>query len=443
METLDQNLLNFTKYLFKFFYRKETEGYFEIREVVKPKFNVTGYRYGEEGPHFESIEGSLSSNPIKSLSNYNELENELLNSSETLQVLEHLPTQKREVFKKQTIRGLVVRFINFLNGNERFDEKLVYETLANDLNDGDIVCKSSIYLQGLALESNSFNISENILLRRVDTNDFENIIGFENVGDIMSCKVSACLEIRITVPPNDVYNRIDSEVRRILTVLTLGTSGSVRKVFEFQKYESFIHGYYLGRKGLIDINWYGFYTHFVSKQEETKIQYLFSKVTIPTYLYSIENKFVNEVTIAYEHYIESVLNKGSLLKRIANIVMGFEALLSNDNMELKFKLTNRIARLYFAIEEPKPLDLRMILKLSYDFRSKYAHGSNLEAKDINKIIELYGSKKSYLKRLNRILGNLIILFLKSGINKKNLIMLIDDSFIDKDSENKLFELLSK
>lgn len=430
METLDQNLLNFTKYLFKFFSGREAKSYFEVREDVRKKFTTYGYRYNQEGVYFESV--GAGPNSIKYLfAKYSELKYKLLNTEEALQIMESLSPKQSVLFKNHIVTGLISSFTDLLNRKREFDEKWVYETLVKDLNGSDVICKSSIYLQGLALDSNSFSISENIILRRAEPKDFENIIGFENVGDITSCNISACIDILISVPPNDVYKRVDSEVKRILTLLTLATSGSVRYAFEFQKYESFAHGYFFGRKGLTDINWYGFYTHFVSQHDELKMQSLFSSVTIPTFLYSLDSKDVNAVTIAYEHYIESVLNRGSLLKRVASIVMGFEALLSNDTMELKFRLTNRIARLYFAVEEPNPLELRKILKYSYDFRSKYAHGTNLEAKEINKITELYGSEKSYLKRLNRILGNLIILFIKPGINKKDLIELIDDSLLIK------------
>lgn len=137
------------------------------------------------------------------------------------------------------------------------------------------------------------------------------------------------------------------------------------------------------------------------------------------------------LAIAYHRYEEALLRNGSEERRIANAVMGLEALYltSDENQELGYRLKTRLARLM----GPLGLDaheVRSTVADAYTVRSVYVHGDALSGKSRGRIERVYGGFDSLLRRTLEYVRVGIIVSMLGGLSKAEVIKLIDDSLID-------------
>jgi len=145
--------------------------------------------------------------------------------------------------------------------------------------------------------------------------------------------------------------------------------------------------------------------------------------------------------IAYNRYCDSLEYDPLIERRITNVVMGFEALFSvTSNLELKFPINLRIAKLlsklgFVAVEVKGKLDD------AYDIRSKFAHGGILSIREKSKFQIKYGSIEVLLRDILEYL-RICLLIMVTKSQKKDIIQLIDRSFLDNEANKMLGKVLS-
>ena len=161
---------------------------------------------------------------------------------------------------------------------------------------------------------------------------------------------------------------------------------------------------------------------------------------MPADLYKLMDKKVDHLTIAFDRYSEGIIEPVILERRILHISMGLEALFSNSETELSFRLTYRISKALSCLGI-NPLDAKIFIKEAYNIRSKFAHGSPLSL-DQHKKLDGIGGEKMFLSTMANYLRILILAAIICKLKKKNLINLIDDSFLDAQKESELKMLLS-
>lgn len=154
------------------------------------------------------------------------------------------------------------------------------------------------------------------------------------------------------------------------------------------------------------------------------------------------------VEIAYDHYSRALkkdkyLNSIPTERRIAECIIGLEALFLKEKQELSYRLSLRLGKIInlLGLEEHK--SAKTTVKKSYDIiRNSILHGSYPKEKDSNKLKKEYGTLEKLLyKLLDYLRISIIIMILNSDKNK--LIELTDDSLVNKESEKELKNLLDE
>jgi len=112
------------------------------------------------------------------------------------------------------------------------------------------------------------------------------------------------------------------------------------------------------------------------------------------------------------------------------LVTCLELLFSNDNEGMGYKISNRIAIL-FAKED---IDIMMLKKVkdAYDARSRYVHGD---------IVEINPSQKAELQILVEEVMLLVCNLVIKGLNKQDIIRLLDSSMISSAARRELNKAL--
>ena len=157
-----------------------------------------------------------------------------------------------------------------------------------------------------------------------------------------------------------------------------------------------------------------------------------------------ESEFLDHphLLAAYRRYCSALFNSDSIESRIADIVIGLEALYfqGSDNQEISNRFSNRIAKV-FGVLDGNPLGFRSLLKEAYGIRSNFAHGRLIDKKRQIKIEREYSGVGTFLKRLLATLRRSIVIFLCPVDSEASLITLIDDALIDSDRHSTLSKYL--
>jgi hypothetical protein len=293
------------------------------------------------------------------------------------------------------------------NGN-----KTILSNFIRDLNNEPYNAKLIADINGLVLESNCFFLDEFACLRRATVEDLEEPKPVDMSGSFSWSTHSCILEINLILfavgSIKQIRYKLSSD--RIVSNTVGGESSTLSNLTEWKKY-------YLKREkeqGLISL---------ISKLRMTKKQ--LSKVTA-----------VDFISIGFERYNESLLEIVKIERRIANVVMGIEALISDSTTELSFKMQTRVSKLlqFFGFNA---LQVRKDLKEAYAIRSKFAHGDVIDSRTNNRILSIYGNKDDFALIIINYLRIILIMFHITQTDKKAFIELLDDSLIDLNRNQEL------
>jgi len=180
----------------------------------------------------------------------------------------------------------------------------------------------------------------------------------------------------------------------------------------------------------------------IKKDEEEQLKKFCNEVyqKLPKDIVKSEEDYL----IAYWRYYDSLAYSFAIERKITDIIMGLEALYSNETDELKYRVKMRIIKLFNLLNLGyDSLKMAAEIDAAYKIRNKYAHGAataNLKAKIDS---EYDGGCNALFINVLDYLRKSIILMLFCGESKKKLIELIDNSLIDSKSEKKLKEILEK
>lgn len=163
--------------------------------------------------------------------------------------------------------------------------------------------------------------------------------------------------------------------------------------------------------------------------DKSKSQNIFSNAPDPK----------NYIAIAIKRYKNALFKSDTYEEKLANLVSSLEAIYSSDSVELRFRLSQRIAILlsHYGFATHDTFD---DVKVSYDIRSKYSHGDFIKNPK--------GKYKDLDALTNRIANYTRIAILTStqliGIKSKaEIVGMIDEGMIDKNNHELFMELLKK
>jgi Apea-like HEPN len=185
---------------------------------------------------------------------------------------------------------------------------------------------------------------------------------------------------------------------------------------------------------------------------------------IPQYIYdtskdvNINELFCSSLQVAYRHYSYALLRGIGTEEKIMNAVIGLESLLLHEKQDNTLRFWLRGAKILGFLNK-SPKIVKHVLKSAYDVRSKFVHGSAAELETAMK--KFNGENQDAISSLVVLLDYLRILIIatmflsknenfiltskkgKKEFNKIKFLGIVDDSLIDKESENQLGELLQK
>lgn len=184
-------------------------------------------------------------------------------------------------------------------------------------------------------------------------------------------------------------------------------------------------------------------TSIINEDDEERIKLFWETIerALPRSLYDFDKKEISPISLAYDRYSDALMHNGLLERRIANVVMGLEALLLDATQELSYRLSLRVAKIISLLGN-NPQEVRQIVKDAYNIRNLFAHGSHLSYQQKKKLELRYKDIKNIFSATINYLRQLIVVMILIRKSKDEFIDLVDDSLIDKNKDELLNNLLS-
>lgn len=348
---------------------------------------------------------------------------EFLNLIEKLSVLKNLgkrPEHIAWIFCSKIFRSIY---------DESKNTAEISKTLIDELQDLPISYVSTIHLNNLVLRCGDFHLDERTHLRKIIDSDLKYEQGLFTNSDFNSnfnIKLfdSVC---EIKIQSNGPRN-IQDKITKLIKILRLFSGSAI--AYSQYKLES---------KSIIDISG-GTITDmtnlsngpklFISEDNKNKLInfYSWTENNIPE-RYVSSDLIEDEIGIAIKRYENALLLHVHPIEKLANGVIGLEALYLQNDGDSSYKFRSRITKMMSFFDCDTKV-LSETLKDAYKIRSSYLHGSVLSDK---KAEELLPTIFECLRR--SIL--LFILLNKEGFEKKKVLPQIDYSFADGEENNKL------
>jgi len=118
---------------------------------------------------------------------------------------------------------------------------------------------------------------------------------------------------------------------------------------------------------------------------------------MPSSFFELGTAKIDYLTVAYNRYNDSLFQDSVLERKIANAVMGLEALFlkSTEVQELVYRLNLRTAKLLGSLGYD-PREVKEMVSDAYRVRNIFAHGGHLGYKEKRKIESKYKDAKKLL-----------------------------------------------
>jgi hypothetical protein len=287
-------------------------------------------------------------------------------------------------------------------------------------------------------------ISHGIILRKPKKEDFEIEIpmySFYNHTHFPDPTAFLELSIQTTTP-----TVVQEEVKKTITILRLFKPGSVKHT-TYRIHSDAISRIFGGTFGAGD-TFPALETYHIKDDEVNNLKKFYERISpiLPPIFYRWDVDREDHISIAYNRYSDAMLQSGIIERRIANAIMGLEALYfkpEGEQQELIYRLGIRVAKVlgYFSFD---PLQIRRTLKDAYRIRSIFSHGGHLGGKEKGKFTKKYnGDINNLLKIILDFLRISIIISITIQLKKDKFIDIIDNALIDQLSNQKLTDILNQ
>jgi hypothetical protein len=424
------------------------------RNTIKPeemafyRLRVNKFQYTDQG----IIEWSASPEFFTKPSWFRasiELTESIKKSSEYSLALEQIiKIFGKDAIYPQALEWFVMKLINEILQTQKFEENNIDElvkTFIKDLYGEPVRCWAEVELDGIVLLPDKVEVSYGIKIRKTKAEDLEREFpAYDLMQWIFVPSPSAILNIEFL---GRGVNEIQRKVQQAISILRLFKVGSV-KYLRYSMHSDSIIGYGFG---------FPLGASITSRTEPVLEKYLITEEDVPKlkkFWQAIENAIplnffelgitkIDHLTIAYNRYNDALFQDGNLERRIANAVMGLEALFlkSGELQELVYRLNLRMSKI-LSLLGYDPYEVRKIIKDAYKVRSIFAHGGHLSYNERKKLESKYKSIQNFVRQLLDYLRISIIVMILSKREKEELIDLIDDSFVDKKREEMLNSIIS-
>jgi hypothetical protein len=410
-------------------------------------WNVTSFKYDDEGVVVNK-NGSYIQKPIWIHASVNVLNK--IKKTELIRNISDFLKNRYEIKEGSPNFGIFIQKIIGLylqkeNLTESEVNKLI-ETFILELNDKPISVRANIQLVGLILHPDEIEICEGVRLKKPKKEDFEidiPIFGFGFDPHTHYINPTAFLEISIPARQPIDFQR---EVVKAETILRLFKLGSVR-VTSYQIYPDSISRFFGGSFGSMQL--FAVLEKYIILEEDVENLkknwgVLYRKM--PSFLYEFIPKTmeVDHISIAYSSFSASLIESGIEEQRIANVIIGLEALFLKSEKERNKsnQLSRRIAQL-LSLSPTDSRKIRRVINDAYEVRSIFLHGSRLKNSDRHMVLlkRYNDNPHELLKLILEYIRKSLLIFLTVEMSKDKIILLLDNSLISTKDDNELKQRL--
>jgi len=360
----------------------------------------------------------------------------------TLEVLQNnFPTLSDHARHLELFTGKVLAI--YFSGQKEPDLAQTEKTLSqftNDLLGGPVMFGAKVELQGVTLQSEKIEIGPNISIRQPQKEDLEVPLHSFGFRQHFLIYPSAFLNIEF-LSARSQQDQIQPRMEQYIALLRLFNVGSVRWTTCKRYSDSIIDTMAHGTLGS-GVPGFALETYVIRHEDESKLKTFWQVMgnIIPKDLYDFQ-KQTNHLTVAYDRFSDALMQNGIMERRIANAVMGLEALYLEENQELSYRLGLRISKTLSLLGK-NPLEVREIIKDAYNTRSTFAHGGHLSYNKKKTLDSKYRGIKNLLLPLLDYLRISIVMMIKCNIGKEHFIDLMDEALIDPQKNAELESLLA-
>jgi hypothetical protein len=345
---------------------------------------------------------------------------------------------------QQAIDGFVTRIAEgFLNDPKRGDDYIddTITILTKGLRDEPLQYAVTAGLLGLQIGLETIQADSGVFLRQPTVEDFEkDVLPFGTTG------FSPMLPYPTTILHIEIQARhareLQTRVEHAIAMLRLFRVGSVYAPSYRFSSESITDPF--GRSGMSS----GLATtplenYIIRRDELSEVKDFWQSFAtiIPPSFYELNAADVDHVTIAYRRYVDALMQNGLIERRIANAVMGLEALLLiGAEQELVYRLSNRLSKLLSMLGYDQ-YKVRQTIRDTYRVRSLFVHGSQLSYKDNKRLANKYKNVRELLWTVLNYLRVSIVAMILARMGKDEFIDRLDDSLIDRKREEEFARTL--
>lgn len=312
--------------------------------------------------------------------------------------------------------------------------------LFKNLNEEPVKYGAVVKLAGIILKSERVDIADGISIRQPKREDLEmDLTIYNNFNPFPEFSTILNIEFQ-----GKMARDIQRKVHHAIALLRLFKVGSV-KYISYKMYTDSLTDF-IARGEMSSNNSLGTpEKYIITSEDELSLKKFWKLMSdyIPENFYEIGITEIDHKILAYNRYSDALLQNGVLDKRIADVIMGLEALYlkpDGEMQELAYRLRIRISKLLGSLGYD-PLKVKEIINDAYGIRSTFLHGGHLNDKKTKKLEAKYKDSKILLYSILDYLRISIIMMILLPEEKVKLIDLIDDSLIDNKKEKKLRELI--
>lgn len=320
------------------------------------------------------------------------------------------------------------------------DEILVdnITTFIGDIENSPLEWKFKIWINGIWLENNEYDIYNGLKIRRPMPIDFEienpfNISIIDNSGFPKTS--NAIIELRYRSQEHREYN---NEIDNLLNCLRLFKLGSVHSIKTEMNPKSILMS---GSSSSSLLYFSTTYKYSIGENEIPRLNDFLVKIKtlLPKSSTSEISEEIDPIIISLQRYNDALLKPESIESRITSAITCFEALYlkGKERMELSHKLSQR-ASVLLKLFGFAPLEVYRTLIQAYDVRSTYIHGSQIKPEERKNLPRIAEKTLEYAR-----VSILIFLQLKPLIDKEKFIAKIDNSLLDEEAYSKIKKLVNE
>lgn len=363
-------------------------------------------------------------NTISDLSSYKTIENKLKSGFPDYNVgnLDH--------FTRHVIRTFLHE-----KATPLFVEEVVKQFIS-ELKGENVLMGTEVELDGIFLQSKSIKLGEGYILRQTQVSDLEIEYAHHSFESRHIFPPPSAV-LRIEMLGKNPYD-VQRKEARAIALFRLFKVGSII----YYKSRMFSHsitylgggtGYSGGRASSLN-------KYLIKEDEVGRLQNFWTVLyeKIPDTFTGFNNSDFSFRDIAYKRYEDALLYNGTIERRIANAIMGIEAIFlrSTEQDELSYRLRLRVAKIMGLFNED-PFIVKNKIRDAYAIRSNFVHGGLLSYDKKDEFAEKYESMNNLLQDILNYLRISIITILLMPIGKDEFLATIDKSFLKKDFDNML------